>query len=142
MPHNLRWYKSDSDAIIPGGSLSAPRGFVGTQIWINYTRRWDLHSPKAHHLSYMCLKISHQKSLQLIQINKFLMGFFWGYRTELEKVMISRPVILKIQWLWCTFVNVCTFKSVIFLDNDSFIMNITSTLQKRDVYNLAVKKTC
>lgn len=31
-PHNLRKYKSDSDAIIPGGNLSAPRGFEGSHI--------------------------------------------------------------------------------------------------------------
>jgi hypothetical protein len=29
-PHNLRGYKSDSGTIMPGGSLSAPFGFVGT----------------------------------------------------------------------------------------------------------------
>lgn len=37
-PHNLRVYRSDSPTITPGGSLSAPRGFVGTQICIELLR--------------------------------------------------------------------------------------------------------
>lgn len=35
LPHNLRKYKSDSALTIPGGSLSAPRGFDGTQIFFD-----------------------------------------------------------------------------------------------------------
>lgn len=34
-PHNLRKYKSDSDTIIPGGNLSAPRGFEGSHTYNN-----------------------------------------------------------------------------------------------------------
>lgn len=33
-PHNLCWYKFDSDTTIPGGSLSAPFGFVVSYIYI------------------------------------------------------------------------------------------------------------
>lgn len=38
MPHNLRRKKSEVASMIPGGSLSAPLGFVGSQICIQITK--------------------------------------------------------------------------------------------------------